>query len=99
MKTHDKDESILSPICIIETDINDKVTSDNSEDCLWPKCTICIAGDSIVSGFQPGLLSRKSKVKVKSFSGANVRDMHDNIKPILRHKPKNIILYVAVTMP
>ena len=54
------------------------MTSDNSEDCSWPKDTICIAGDSIVSGMQPGQLSRKLKVKVKSFSGTNVRDMHDN---------------------
>ena len=94
-KTQDKDESILSRICISETDINDNVTSDNSEDCSWPKGTICIAGDSIVSGLQPGLISRKRKVKVKSFSGANGRDMHDNIKPILRHKPEYIILHVG----
>ena len=94
-KTHDKDESILSPICISETDKNDNVTSDNSEDCPWPKGTICIAGDSIVSGFQPGLLSQKQKVKVKSFSGVNVRDMHDNIKPILWHKPEYIVLHVG----
>ena len=32
-KTHDKDESILSPICISETDKDDNLTSDNSEDC------------------------------------------------------------------
>ena len=51
--------------------------------------------DSIVSGLQPGLLSQKHKVKVKSFSGANVRDMHDNIKPILRPKPKYVILQVG----
>ena len=31
-EAHDKDESILSPICSSETDINDNVTSDNSED-------------------------------------------------------------------
>ena len=46
-----QDESILSPICISKTDINDNVTSDNSEECPWPKGTICIAGDSIVSGY------------------------------------------------
>ena len=67
------------------------MTSDNSEDCPRPKGTICIAGDSIVSD----LLSQKLKVKVKSFSGANVRDMHDNLKPILRHKPECIILHVG----
>ena len=68
-KTHDKDESIQSPICISETDKNDNVTSDKSEDGPWPKGTICITGDSIVSGLQPGLLLQKRKVKVKSFSG------------------------------
>ena len=94
-KTHEKDESIQSPICFSETDKNDNVTSDNSEDCPWPKGTICIAGDSIVLGLQPGLLSQKRKVKVKRFPGANVRDMHDNIKPILRHKPEYIILHVG----
>ena len=57
VKTKDKDESVLSLTCISETDINDNVTSDNSEDCSWPKGAICIAGDSIVKGFQPGLLS------------------------------------------
>ena len=90
-KTQDKDEFILSPICVSETDKNDNVTSGNSEDGPWPKGTICIAGDSIVLGLQPGLLSQKRKVKVKSFSGTNVTDMHDNIKPILRHKPEYII--------
>ena len=38
-KAYSKDESILSPILIIETDINDKVTSDNNEDYPWPKDT------------------------------------------------------------
>ena len=70
------------------------MASNNSEDCQWPKGTICIAGDSVVSGLQPGLLSQKHKVKVKSFSCANVRDMHDNIKPILQHKLEYITLHV-----
>ena len=73
-KTHDKDESILTPICISENDINDNVTSDNP----CPKDTICIAGDSIVSGLQLGLVFQKHKVKVSTFSGANIRDMHGN---------------------
>ena len=77
-----------SPIWISEIDKNDNVTSDNNEDGPWPKGTVCIAGDSILSGLQPGLLSWKRKVEGKSFSGTNVWDMHDNIKPILRHKPE-----------
>ena len=71
------------------------MTSDNSEDGPWSKGTICITGDSILSGLQPSLLSLKRKVKVKIFSGANVRDMHDTIKPILRHKPEYIILHIS----
>ena len=71
------------------------VTSDNSEDGPWPKDTIFITGDSILSGLQPGLLSQQRKVKVKTFSGANVRDMHDNIKPVLWHKPEYIILHIG----
>ena len=92
-KTKDKDEFVLSLICISETDINNNVTSDNSEDCPWPKGTIYIAGDSIVKGLQPGLLSRKRKVKLKRFSGAIVRDMRGNIRPISRHKPEYIVLH------
>ena len=59
------------------------------------KGTICITGDSIVSGLQPGPLFQKHEIKVKSFSGANVRDMHNNIKLILRHKLEYIILDVG----
>ena len=72
-KANNKDESILSTICINETEINDDVTPDNSEDYSWPKETICIADNSVILGLQPGLLSQKHKVKVKSFCGANVK--------------------------
>ena len=71
------------------------MASNNSEDCPWSKGTLYIAGGSIVSGLQPDLLSQKHKVKVKSFSAANFRNMHDNIRRILRHKPEYIILYVG----
>ena len=71
------------------------MTFNNSEDCPWPKGTIYITGDSVVSGLKPGLLFQKHKVKVKSYSVANVRDMHGNIKPILRHKTEYIILHVG----
>ena len=59
------------------------------------KGTTCIAGDSVVSGLQPGLLSQKRKVKVKNFSGVNARDMHNHIKPILQRKPEYIISHIG----
>ena len=40
-------------------------------------------------------IQKKPKVKVKIVSSTNVRDMHDNIKPILRQKPEYIILHVS----
>lgn len=92
-KTHDKDKSILSPISINEADINENVTSDNVKECPWPEDLICIAGDSIASGFQPCLPSQKHKVKVKSFFGTKVRDLHGSIKPILQQKPEYNILH------
>lgn len=48
-----------------------------------------------MSGLQPDFVFPKHKVKMKSFSGANVEDMHDNINPILQHKHEYIILYVG----
>ena len=38
---------------------------------------------------------KKYKVEVKSFSEASVRDMHDNVIAIFRHKPEYIILQVG----
>ena len=73
------------------------MTSDNNEDYPWPKATICIAGNYIFSGLQPSLLSQKHKVNVKSCSGANSRDTHNNIIPILQHKPEHIILHIHTT--
>ena len=71
-KKHDKNESILSPICISETDINDNVASNNSEDYPWPKGAICIAGDSFISGLQQGLLPRKHKVNSFDTAGLSL---------------------------
>ena len=59
------------------------------------KGTTCIAGDSVVSGLQPGLLSQNRKVIVKNFSGVNARDMHNHIKPILQRKPEYIISHIG----
>ena len=46
---------------------------------------------------------QKHKVKVKSFSSTNIREMQNNIKPALRHKPECIILHFgtndAINLP
>ena len=40
-------------------------------------------------------MSRGKRVKVNSFSGANIEDMEDFLTPIMRRKPDEIILHVG----
>ena len=50
---------------------------------LWEKNTILIAGDSILYGIDERRLSNKVKVKVHSFPGATISDMHFYLQPLL----------------
>ena len=59
------------------------------------KPTTVIAGDSIVKDVKGWLMSRDKRVKVYSFSGANIEDMEDFLTPIIRRKPDEIILHVG----
>ena len=55
-----------------------------------------VAGDSIVQNLQGWRLSNTDNhVVVKSFSGANITDMEDYLKPILRKEPNKVILHVG----
>ena len=65
-------------------------------DVKWPKGTVAIVVDSIMSGRKEELLKTdKHNVKVRFFRGGTIEDMKDNIKPILKRKPDYIILYVG----
>ena len=59
------------------------------------KPTIVIAGDSIVKDVTGWLMSRDKRVKVNSFSGANIQDIEDFLTQIIRRKPDEIILHVG----
>ena len=59
------------------------------------KPTIVTVGDSIVKDVKGWLMSRDKRVKVDSFSGANMEDVEDFITPIMRRKSDEIILYVG----
>ncbi|CAB3979107.1 Scavenger receptor cysteine-rich type 1 M130 [Paramuricea clavata] len=55
-----------------------------------------VAEDSIVQNLQGWRLSNTDNhVVVKSFSGANITDMADYLKPILRKEPNEVILHVG----
>ena len=60
----------------------------------WPKNTTLITGSSIISGIEENKLT-KYKAKVRVFPGALTDDMYDNLQPLLKRKPTNIILHIG----
>ena len=98
LKTYEKqvDQTDLSQRnkskeCINSAQINRKVT-----DIKWPKGTVAIAGDSVMSGIREELLKTdKHNVKVRFFRGGTIEDMDDNIKPILKREQDYVILHVG----
>ena len=67
-----------------------------SPDHMAKKKLVFIAGDSIIQHVQGWDLSTNDKhVAVKSFSGAQIADMDDYLRPLLRKKPDEIILHVG----
>ena len=65
----------------------------------WPKNTTLIVGDSMISGIdQQRLLNKGRIIKVRSFPGAAINDMHHYIKPLLK-KPPIMSSYMIVPIP
>ena len=62
---------------------------------IWPADTILITGDSILNNIEESRLKKKFNVKIRAFSGANVRDMYDYLAPLLRKKPDHIIIHTG----
>ena len=62
----------------------------------WPRGTVAIIVDSVVSVFKKEfLLNKKHQVKVRCCRGATVEDMFDYVKPILKRKPDYVVLHVG----
>ena len=61
----------------------------------WPKRTVAIIDDSMVSGLKEELSNKKHQVKVRCCRGATVEDMFDYIKPFLKQKPNYVILHMG----
>ena len=68
---------------------------DINNDKKWPKDTILITGDSILNNIEENTLRNKFNVRVRAFPGADVRDMYDYLKPLLRKEPKHVILHIG----
>ena len=54
-----------------------------------------VIGDSITKNIIGKKLSRNQNVNAVSFSGATIDDMVDFTKPVIKRKPKKIILHVG----
>ena len=73
---------------------NEKTKQDNR-----PKPSVTILGDSIVKHVEvqrvQQSLQYKQRVYVKNFNGADIQDMTDFAKPIIRRKPDKVILHIG----
>ena len=62
---------------------------------IWPKNTVLITGDSMLSNINERTLSKIFNTKVRSFPGATVADMFDYLKPLLKKRPDKVILVIG----
>ena len=62
---------------------------------LWPKNTVLIAGDSMLSNINENTLSQRYHTNVRCFKGSTIADLHDYLKPLVKKKPEKIILMVG----
>ena len=69
-------------------------TSQSKQDQNKPPDVVVI-GDSITKNIIGKKLSRNQNVNAFSFSGATIDDMVDFAKPVIKRKPKKIILHVG----
>ena len=61
----------------------------------WNKNTMLVVGDSILYGIEEKRLSSKVQVKVRSFPGATIEDMHSYLLPLIDKSPSVIILHIG----
>ena len=80
----------------LERNKNQSNKEEHQEVHQWPKGTVAIIGDSMVSSLKEALFSnKKHHVKVRSSRGATVKDMFDYIKGILKQNPDYVVLHVG----
>ena len=78
--------------------IQDKntISSNNSNIHKWPRKTVLVASDSMMSQLDEQRLSREGyNVKVRSFKGSTISDMYFYLYPLLQKEPDYLILHVG----
>ena len=69
--------------------------TSQSKQVLNKPADVVVIGDSIIKNIIGKKLSRNQNVNAVSFSGATIDDMVDFTKPVIKRKPKKIILHVG----
>ena len=70
----------------------DKISNDQDN---YPPGTCVIIGDSILNGLIEENISNQHNVRIRKFPGATVDDLNYHVHPILRKKPKHIIVHIG----
>ena len=70
----------------------DKISQDQD---IYPPGTCVIMGDSILNGLIEENLSKQHNVRIRKYPGAIVDDLNYHVHPILRKKPKHIIIHIG----
>ena len=98
LKTHKEqaDQTDLPPRNKSNEHINSAQINSKLTDVKWPKETVTIVGDSIMSGIREELLKTdKHNAKKRFFKGGTIEDMEDIIKLNLKREADYIILQVG----
>ena len=66
---------------------------------IYPPGTSVIMGESILNGLIEENLSKQHNVRIRKFPGNTVDDLNYHVHPILRKKPKHIIVHLGTNMP
>ena len=61
----------------------------------WPKKTILVASDSMLSGLEEQRLRKYNHVTVRCFTGSTVKDMYHYLYPLLQKEPEYLVLHVG----
>ena len=70
----------------------DKTSNDQD---IYSPGTCVIIGDSILNGLIEENISKQHNVRIRKFPGATVDDLNYHVHPILRKKPKHIIIHIG----
>ena len=62
---------------------------------IYPPGTCVVMGDSVLNGLIEENLSKQHNVRIRKFPGATVYDLNYHVHPILRKKPKHIIVHTG----